>query len=159
MSRPIRTLYICVGLIGSGKSTWARENAKKGQNTVIVNRDHLRTMLLGKYRYDKRFEPIIKNMALDIASRALTYGLSVVIDETCLTRSSREGWVSTIAAPYDRCVAVHFTNTEGNVDRRMADDPRGYSREKWQEVYDGMLARFEPITEDEGFDEVIEVSI
>ena len=51
-------LYILIGNIGSGKSTWAREKVKSTPRTIIVNRDALRTMVGGgEYIFDKEMEP------------------------------------------------------------------------------------------------------
>jgi len=154
------TLYICAGLIGSGKSTWARNKVREDGQAVVISRDALRTMIYGEYRYDVDQEDFVRELARGFVKTALFYGYDVVVDETNLTEKKRRWWMRLLEplSP-SAVVAVHCTSTQGNVDRRMADDPRGYSREKWQQVYDGMLKVYEPVTEDEGFDEIVEVAI
>jgi hypothetical protein len=43
---------------------------------------------------------------------------------------------------------------ENNIEYRMMND-RGYTKEKWNNVIEGMREIFEPITDDEVFDEYL----
>ena len=47
MNKP--TLWVMVGLSGSGKSSVAKEIAKNNSNTVIVSSDSIREELTGDY--------------------------------------------------------------------------------------------------------------
>jgi len=144
---PDVTVYILCGIIGSGKSTWAKEKAKE-DNVVIVNRDSLRAMIKGKYVFDKKYEPFIRSACYDIVTTAFDYGFNIIIDETNIIRKKRLDWIDLVdMARQDRgvnmkIVLVHFTETQNNVDNRM-NDPKGQSRETWQGVYEGMMADFE----------------
>ena len=137
-------VYILCGLPGSGKSTWAMK-----QKGIIINRDSLRTMIHGKYKYDADLEPLIKDMAKELLCVALNAGHNVIIDETNLTKAKRKFWTNIInnsAATY----CVWFTETYNNLENRMTDS-RGISREKWSEVIEVMKKSFEKPDIYEGF--------
>lgn len=141
------TVYILCGLIGSGKSTWARKHA--GDNAVIINKDSIRTMLRGVYVYDIALEPLVKRIANDMIMSA-SEKYDVIIDETHITRGNRAEIINLIlrsCAGVDINI-VHFTETEKNVDYRMTDS-RGVTRESWENVCDGMKKSFEDPTQDE----------
>ena len=144
-------VYILCGLIGSGKSTWAKEKAKES-NTVIINKDNIRSMLKGDYVFHKDLEPLVKEIAYDSILESVFKNFDVIIDETNLTKKHRADYISLIKSHYkDKNIKiniVYFTEKENNVDRRM-NDPKGQSREVWQKVHFDMLRVFEEPTSDE----------
>lgn len=150
------TLYILCGLPGSGKSTWARQQRITNPNTVIVNKDGIRTMLCGSYYYGPDLEPLVKIVAISAVLNALPT-FDVIVDETNITKEKRRHWLNLlgedIADPDSRKI-VWFKETERNLEYRMRD-PRGISQGKWASVIEGMKTSFEPPTPDEG--EIIEV--
>lgn len=138
-------IYLLVGLFGSGKSTWARAQVQKRPYTVIVDRDSLRTMLQGGYRYTPELEMLVRLVARNTAMKALELGYDVIIDETNLTVARRAFWVDALGGFGARVKwqVLWFPERENNVVNRMKDDPRGYHREHWMTVHKGMLAEFE----------------
>jgi len=141
-------VYLLVGLAGSGKSTWARMRARKKRDTVIVCRDDLRSMLLGRYAVIPRFESLITGLTGVMVRTAVEQGFSVIVDETNLTAARRKDWIRKLkkiglsAGRVIRVALVWFTETERNLSNRMKD-PRGCPKKKWASVIASMKKRFE----------------
>jgi len=147
----MRTVYILCGFPGSGKSTWARKMVESGGKIAVINRDSIRTMFgAGKYIYDKYLEIAVKNVSVLCLRHLLTAGYDVIIDETNLTKDKRRDLIEEANSGIEcNILIIWFTESEKNLDRRM-NDPRGYPREKWDEVISGMKKIFEPPEESEG---------
>jgi predicted kinase len=160
-------IYLCVGMIASGKSTFARKQAKEG--AIIINHDDLTEMCHGEYRYEQGLRECYRRMEEDIAEAALDAGRSVIIDRCHLTAESRRRWIE-FAGHYDilvnfgrgpmtKVVAVAFPveAPEVHARRRFEADPRGRSYDEWLSVarhqHEQHLA--EPLSEGEGFDEIV----
>jgi|WetSurMetagenome_2_1015567.scaffolds.fasta_scaffold297438_3 predicted kinase len=158
-------IYLLIGLPGSGKSTWAKKKAEDTR-TVIVSRDAIRQMIKAKYVFSADTEPLVKEMAKGCVVSALAAGFDVVIDETNISRSKRKEWMHfrvdciplQTTAEYP-VVFVWCKEMERNVDLRFNSDARGYSKEKWAEVIEGMKKGFEAPMLEEGAQEIIEVCI
>lgn len=157
MKQQRRTAWVCVGLPGSGKSTWARKKTVKGR-TVIVCRDEIRTMLLGYYAVNPAAEKLVTDLSVRAVRDALKSGFDIVIDETDITRAARKRWLAFLrrTIPKIRVVFVHFTETECNLEFRMRS-PKGLSRRKWASVISGMKQHFEPPRLSEGCDTILKV--
>ena len=141
-------LYIMCGLPGSGKSTWARHLVESG-NALCVSRDSIRSMVgAGKYVFNKEMEPAIKSIAHYGICSLLDFN-DVVVDETHITKESRSNMIEVAKSVGATPIIVHCYEVEGNIDRRMSGDSRGYTREKWEEVIGGMMQKFDAPTEDE----------
>jgi len=160
------TVYITIGLPGSGKSTWSKNFAKENDDTVIINRDAYRSMIKGgEYIFDFRFEPFIKQATNKAIEHALEYGLDVIVDETHIKAERRKEIVKVVrdfensfglvTNEYGRTkiVFMWFTENERNLEFRMKES-RGYEAKKWKAVIDGMKESFEEPTPDEGYTEL-----
>lgn len=85
---------------GSGKSTWSKEYVLKTPNTVRINRDSFREMLVGCYGtyWDKspeernELEAVVTSMERSGVYNALSRGLNVIVDATNFGRS-RASWL------------------------------------------------------------------
>ena len=78
-------LIILKGLPASGKSFYAKEQAKLNKNTVIVNRDKIREMLKGVYEefpFGGKMENLVTRLERYSAEQALCDGYDVIIDAT-----------------------------------------------------------------------------
>jgi predicted kinase len=152
-------VFILTGLIGAGKSTWAREYIKNSEKVIIINRDSIRKMLNGDiYVYNINLEALVRSIARETLSHSLDYGVDIIIDETNITKQKRQSWINLIRENNKdtEIVCVYCSEKEKNLERRKKDD-RGISFEIWEKVYKHMLETFEEPTTNEEFDEIIEV--
>jgi tRNA uridine 5-carbamoylmethylation protein Kti12 len=158
-------VYILIGLPGSGKSTWSKKFAQENENIVIVNRDAFRTMIKSEYSFNFRYEPFIKELANKSVECALDRGLDVIVDETHVKAARRKEIIKIVRdfetsyglinTDYGRTkiIYVWFTETNHNLEFRLKEN-RGYSKDKWNDVINGMKSIFEEPTIDEGYDEI-----
>ena len=153
------TLYMLIGVPGSGKSTWIKaQNFDWGRTTVASTDDEIEAMAVraGK-TYNDVFQDSIKNATASMMQKvhnALRSGMDVVWDQTNTTVKSRKQKLELFPASY-RKVAVVFP-TPGSVEwgRRLASRPG-------KNIPDGVVASMnrgmQLPTAAEGFDEVITV--
>ena len=154
------------GLPGSGKSTWAK-NKSLNDGSLIINRDSLRTMFYGYYKFDKEFEYIIKNCSQRIVQEIIDCNVKdIIIDECNLTRNSRNFWLYTIDIKLNnndrkevKIILVWFKENKRNVEFRTKGDLRGFTPEYWDDVINNMKTVYENPDINEGFDKIIEVTI
>lgn len=165
-------LEVLVGMIGSGKSSYALRRADEG--ALVVCHDELTQMLHGgAYRYEQGLRGCYRQMEERLAACALYEGRDVVIDRTHLTRESRKRWLDfrreRVAvmnsfrddpAPVElSIVAVAFpiSSPEDHAMRRYLGGHRGRSHAEWLRVarHHAAQADAEPLSDDEGFDEII----
>lgn len=88
-----QTLYVCVGICASGKSTWAMHIMQGYKSGVIkrVNKDLLRE-ILDKSFYNHDNEDFINRIEKMIVYEALLKGCSVIVDDTNLNPKTRLRW-------------------------------------------------------------------
>lgn len=156
-------IEVLCGMIGSGKSTYARWRA--GQGALVVCHDDLARMYHAGTRaegrgYELGLRDAYHEAERELAAVALRHGRPVVIDRTHLTRESRARWVTFAAGrePDVPVVAVVFpvVNPVLHAVRRFRADPRGRTLEDWIVVarHHAEQARREPPDIAEGFAEV-----
>lgn len=158
---PKRNLYILVGNIGSGKTTFALEFITfGGKNIVCVSGDSLRYMIgAGKYTYQKAFEPILKQTVLDIIRRFMENRLHIIVDDTHMTKETRKGLLSLAKEfNYDAIAFVFSRQTKRIcVDRRMKKPHDIRDRKVWEGVWDKLNNLYETPIIEEGFREIYNV--
>lgn len=163
------TIFVLVGMIGSGKSTYARRRAAEG--ALVVCHDDLCRMLHAgcpvgpnSSGYEPELRACYREMEEDLARVAIKHGRDVVIDRTHLTRESRERWTSFARYPrfpswaQPSVIAVVFPMEDPEVHalRRFTSDARGRTYDQWLQVarhHHDQAAR-EPLSEAEDFDEI-----
>lgn len=93
----VPNLTLTVGLPGSGKTTWARQQvmADATGKTVRINRDDLRVMTFGKFVLDnpREQEPVISKIQQAMVTAALRAGQNVIVDDTNTNERFRNEWV------------------------------------------------------------------
>lgn len=83
-------VIFCVGISGSGKSTWATNYIKKHPNTIRINRDDIRKSLVGTLdgyynRADlQKMEKAVTEVEVGIFQMAARFGFDVISDNTNL---------------------------------------------------------------------------
>jgi tRNA uridine 5-carbamoylmethylation protein Kti12 len=137
-----KKVFLLSGLPGSGKSTWSREQVKHG--AIIVDKDSIRRMIHSAYVYDPNKEPVVDNMSHECLAVALDNTDYVIVDETFLTRESRDRVICEVAKhtrDFDLYVLV-FPETGNNLKYRMHES-RGYTKEKWAQIIQDMKDKYE----------------
>jgi hypothetical protein len=163
-------LEVLIGMIASGKSTYARARADAG--ALVICHDDLTEMLHARYRYEAELRDMYRAMMTELAELALLAGRDVVIDRTHLTRESRAVWVSfrkewdvrqgdesSQWAPVE-LVGVTFPTDlpERHALRRWRENNRGRTYDVWLDVtrHHAGQAAAEPFDAiGEGFDAVL----
>lgn len=150
-----QVVYLCVGLPGSGKSTWANKKVQEEKDIVIINQDFIRTMLKGEYFYDKKYEPLVHKIAVNSLISAMDLGFNVILDQTNVSRDRRKFWVELIKNKPDyQVIYVHFGEFVNNLENRMKD-PKGLTKEEWENAIYTLKSLYQPPLKEEGYDLII----
>ena len=112
MNKP--TLWVMVGLSGSGKSSVAKEIAENNPNTIIVSLDNIGEELTGDYGNQENNEEVFKVFRKRI-SEELENNINVIADATNITMRSRRAIIENVKGiecrkiaylipkPFDQC--------------------------------------------------------
>lgn len=155
-------LEILIGMIASGKSTYARKRADDG--AIVVCHDDLTAMLHATYRYEPGLRDEYRTAEEDVARTFLAAGRDVVIDRTHLTRESRERWKRFVGdtcyplEPMFVAVAFPISDPETHANRRWVAGSRGRHYSDWLKVAQHHYAQAlaDPLDwKAEGFDAVV----
>lgn len=155
----IRRVNVLVGVIGSMKSTKAKELASDNHNTVIVSPDYFREMFKGRYTFDESLENLIERCSISALRHSLKLGYDVVIDDTNHTKEMRRRWVKLITKEFPGIIifATEFSPSSECLERRL-EDTRGLSKEHWENVFHEMSNQYESVGSEEGFDHIIKIT-
>jgi predicted kinase len=153
----IPKIYVLVGMIASGKSTYCANAAKHGQ--IIMNDDAIVNMLhADDYTlYDESLKILYKSIENNIISLGLCMGRTVLIDRGLnVSKKGRQRWIS-MARSFDvECDAIVFTidDPEVHAKRRFAKDARGHSYDYWLKVATEHWKQYCVPTTNEGFGKI-----
>jgi predicted kinase len=155
------TLYQFIGMIASGKTTKALEYVEL-HNAITVNDDAFVSALhAGRYvLYDKAMMPLYKKLETEAIITALLLGRDVIVDRPLLQRRTRHRFVdmARLYGASSTAIVFPFASPEEHAERRHRSDGRGHSLEYWIKVARHHLSQYEPVTCDEGFDQVIHLN-
>lgn len=154
------TLYVLIGPIASGKSTFSRRMAADG--AVVINDDSIVTALHGgDYSlYDTTLKPLYKSVEHHIILTALALGRDVVVDRPNHRRSTRMRYVGLAKSVDALTCGVMFSrhSPEVHARRRFDSDARGKTLEYWEKVALTHNHVYERVDHEvEGFDKVMGV--
>ena len=146
---------IIVGNIGTGKSTWVKENCK---DSLVWNNDCLREMFhCGEYVFDRSENRIFLVLRNNFIDYALDNNIDIVIDDTNLLKLFRTQIINRIRFgrpdAWIECVDFGIGN-EKTLQRRL-DEARGNF--EWKEVHERFQNMYEEPNLDEGMDKIINV--
>ena len=79
-------IIITRGIPGSGKTTWAKNFVKENPNYIRINRDDLRSMLIGKW--DWAIEGVVISTQAHMIKSFLEINKNIVVDSTNLKNNS-----------------------------------------------------------------------
>jgi predicted kinase len=95
----MKHIIICVGISGSGKSTWSENFMALNPSFLRINRDDIRRVLVKNlvgYYNSKRVsyvEPIVNTIEYDMFLRLSAKEADIIIDNTNLTRDYIKNWI------------------------------------------------------------------
>ena len=149
------TLYITVGLPGSGKSTYVK-NFIKDKEIEYLSSDSLRAVY-GKSEEDQTVTPLVFGHIKRKVDEFLKDGKNVLVDATSVNRKERSDYINTAKKYGAKVVAIVFKmDRQGLIERnKKRGDQGGRVVPDW--VIDKMLNKFEEPSYDEGIDVMIYV--
>jgi predicted kinase len=149
------TLYITVGLPGSGKSTYVK-NFIKDKDIEYLSSDSLRA-IYGKSEEDQTVTPLVFGHIKRKVDEFLKDGKNVLVDATSVNRKERSDYINTAKKYGAKVVAIVFKmDRQGLIDRNKKRGEQG-GRVVPDFVIDKMLAKFEEPSYIEGIDVIIYV--
>lgn len=154
-------IEILVGMVASGKSTYAKRRAAEGfiviNDDAIVNAVHADQYTL----YDESLKPLYKGTEVFIMNTAVAMGKNVLVDKGLnLSRRSRERWIA-LGRSLDvavECMLFEVFAPEVHAERRAAADLRGHDHAYWLKVAKHHFSVYEEPSLVEGFSSVREMS-
>jgi len=153
-----KRLILPVGNIGSGKSTFIQPRIK---NKVVVSLDGLRYMIGGrKYRFDPELEPYLYKTQAYLLHELMMDEKTIIIDETHMTRKSRERHIKT-AKKHNYKVHVWLfprLEKEEAVNRRMSNPHDCDNKKIWETVWQRKDNRYEEPIKKEGIDYIRKIT-
>lgn len=148
------TLYMLIGVPGSGKTTWIKNNK---HNAVVLSTDdkiEAEAERSGK-TYSEVFQDTIKQATVEMhrdLAKAIGERRDIIWDQTNITRKSRKSKLSQIPKDYHK-VAVFFS-VPPDLRERLASRPGKIIPEP---VILSMINQLEPPTKEEGFNEIVAI--
>ena len=151
----MNTLYITVGLPGSGKSTYAKEFIK-GKDVEYLSSDSLRAVY-GKGEDDQTVTPIVFGHIKKKVDEFLKDGKNVMVDATSVNRRERSDYINSAKNHGAKVVTIVFKmDRQGLIERNKKRGEQG-GRVVPDWVIDKMLNKYEEPNYNEGIDVIIYV--
>ena len=146
-AKKARCLVQLVGLPCSGKSTWARNFAKRIPDCLIVSSDETRKAIFGTEE-ERRYNGFVFSAMAEKTEKGLAEGKTVIYDCANLSAKQRKENIAKFGAGYN--VAIFFDIPLSTCLSRNAARTRHVS----EDVIRDMSTRMEEPTQDEGFDAI-----
>lgn len=145
MNKP--TLWVMVGLSGSGKSSVAKEIAENNSNTIIVPLDNIREELTGKVEDQSKNEEVFKVFHKRIRE-VLENNTNVIADATNITMRSRRAIIENVKGIECRKIAYLIPKPfdQCKIDNLNRQHPVP------EEVLDRQIRKFQVVFYEEGWD-------
>lgn len=149
------TLYMLIGVPGSGKTTWLNQKYDISLGDFIVGSDYIIQEVADQFdiSYNEAFPHLIKfaeHMMYKEINNAKMQDANIYWDQTNTSRKTRAEKIAKIPESYHK-VAVYF-KTPDDLEERLASR---IGKTIPEHVVKSMIDKLEEPTHDEGFDEII----
>ena len=142
-------IYLPVGLIGTGKSTWARQFIQTDPNIKVVAGDAIRYMVNGgkRYEHNESLEPAILDILLSTTQTLLDRGYDVILDECycSLNMEMRENVASSFTGVDIIPVIFPEKDMKDHIEDKILKGLRGKTVSYWKRVFCEMREIYEPL--------------
>lgn len=144
--------YILIGMVGSGKSSWARMTAGTDFNTIRVSGDDIRNMIKDRYTFDFQLEPLVDKIKIAMIREVLVAGKDIVIDDCNLTFAGRDKLCKNLVDIAKDGIEITYVwmNCSDDIalERRLTN-LKGRTEFEWREVIKKHRSMFESPEKDE----------
>lgn len=145
---------LLIGNIGSGKSTWVKEN---GDGQIIINDDSIvKAIHGGSNKYYIKYKSLYKSVENLIFGIGSNFDSKIIIDRPNLTVKTRRRYIG-LAQCYDmkiEAVIFKFEDPKIHAERRMADDFRDRDFKYWENLAKYNNYRYQEPSLSEGLDSI-----
>ena len=154
-------IQVLVGMIASGKSTYAKNAAKTG--VLCVNDDALVNMLhADDYTlYDKKLKILYKSIENQAISTILAMGRTTIVDRGLnVSTAGRQRWIA-LAKSFDvpcEAIVLPYQGPEIHARRRFESDAPGHEYDYWFRVANHHHNQYCVPTLEEGFSKIHSIS-
>ena len=154
------TLYVLVGVPGSGKTTWIGHQRIDGDNTVIVSTDkyveqYARSVGKTYSEVFQEYMPTAVDKMAQTVVEAFQNNKIVIWDQTSTTVNTRAKKLRMTPKHYKK-IAVVFQTPRKELHDKFLNRP---GKEIPDEVIQDMITKFVYPTLDEGFDEIVDAKL
>lgn len=133
----MKRLYLLIGNIAAGKTTWSKRHITK--NNVYLSCDSFRYLIGGgTYRFNKTTEYAVKTTLYQAIQNFATTDLDIILDMAAACSPSFRNMIAEKVQPYGYeviAVVLPKISMEKSVARRLKDPHGQFSKSKWEEVW------------------------
>jgi protein phosphatase len=146
-------VIIMIGAPGSGKSTFAKQYWQQNPTFKYLSSDALRAEL-GSGEEDQSVTPQVFSTLKRRLDHCLRRNESVIVDATSMNIKDRKDYIDTAKQFNAKVVAYAFVCDKQTLLKRNQKRGEGGGRNVPEFVICKMLAKYQPPTSQEGFDEI-----
>ena len=150
--------YFLIGLPGTGKSTWMKEN--HSPDIVILSTDAYIEAYAANHgtTYNAVFQDAIKDAEKHMyqsLKQAIDDGKSIIWDQTNLTRKARAKKLAMLPKYFDKRAYAFLTSDE--ISGTINEERRRIGRSIPEHIIQGMKSTYQPPSTDEGFSQIVTI--